>query len=199
MTKNVYQKLNEAREAIHDGGLKKSGSMSNSRNGYFELGDFMPPTLRTFKAIGLAGVVSFPEGKATLTIINVDDPQQTIVFESPFGSASLKGCHEVQNIGAVQTYQRRYLWMAALEIVEHDALDAAVGRGEAPAPQPEPQELPTGPINDKTRDWLQAQVDATGHPVGDFCKAFEVTSLKAITYEQMDAVKDWLRNNKKAA
>lgn len=62
-----------------------------------------------------------------------------------------------------------------------------------------PVELPTGPINDKTRDWLQAQVDATGHPVGDFCKAFEVTSLKAITYEQMDAVKDWLRNNKKAA
>jgi hypothetical protein len=40
-------------------------------------------------------------------------------------SAALKGCHEVQNLGAVQTYLRRYLWVAALEIVEHDAIDSA--------------------------------------------------------------------------
>jgi hypothetical protein len=31
----------------------------------------------------------------------------------------------VQNIGAVETYQRRYLWVTAMEIVEHDALDSA--------------------------------------------------------------------------
>jgi hypothetical protein len=42
-------------------------------------------------------------------------------------SAALKGCHEVQNLGAVQTYLRRYLWVAALEIVEHDAIDASEG------------------------------------------------------------------------
>jgi hypothetical protein len=64
--------------------------------------------------------------------------------------------------------------------------------------EPEP-EMPTGPINDKTRDWLAAQIEATGVPVGEFCKAFEATSLKAIEYEQMDAVRSWLRNNKKAA
>lgn len=60
-----------------------------------------------------------------------------------------------------------------------------------------PKELPTGPITDKTRDWLSAQIDATGRPVGDFCKAFDAQSLKAITYEQMDDVKRWLRENKK--
>jgi hypothetical protein len=31
----------------------------------------------------------------------------------------------VQNIGAVETYQRRYLWVTAMEIVEHDALDSS--------------------------------------------------------------------------
>lgn len=65
--------------------------------------------------------------------------------------------------------------------------------------QAPPVELPSGPINDKTRDWLAAQIDATGQSVGDFCKAFDATSLKAITYEQFDAVKEWLRNNRKAA
>jgi hypothetical protein len=43
------------------------------------------------------------------------------------GSAALKGCHEVQNVGAVETYQRRYLWVTAMEIVEHDVLDAVTG------------------------------------------------------------------------
>jgi len=35
----------------------------------------------------------------------------------------------VQNIGAVETYQRRYLWVTAMEIVEHDALDSTTGSG----------------------------------------------------------------------
>jgi hypothetical protein len=62
-------------------------------------------------------------------VIRCDDkPEDWFNIESPMGSASLKGCHEVQNIGAVETYQRRYLWVAALEIVEHDALDATTGK-----------------------------------------------------------------------
>jgi hypothetical protein len=38
--------------------------------------------------------------------------------------ANLKGCHPVQNLGAVQTYLRRYLYMAALEIVEQEIFDS---------------------------------------------------------------------------
>lgn len=62
-----------------------------------------------------------------------------------------------------------------------------------------PQELPTGPINDKTRDWVGDQVSKHSLDVGDLCRAMAVTSLKALTYEQMDDVKSWLKNNRKAA
>jgi hypothetical protein len=58
-----------------------------------------------------------------------------IHINSPMSSAALKGCHEVQNLGAVQTYLRRYLWVTAMEIVEHDALDATTG-SEAPSLKP---------------------------------------------------------------
>jgi hypothetical protein len=55
-------------------------------------------------------------------------------------SAELKGCHAVQNLGAVQTYLRRYLWTTAFELVEHDALDATTGSPEAkPKPKAEPK------------------------------------------------------------
>ena len=61
---------------------------------------------------------------------NADNPEEKIVITSPMSSAQLKGCHEVQNLGAVQTYTRRYLWVAALEIVEHDAVDSSKGTEE---------------------------------------------------------------------
>lgn len=60
-------------------------------------------------------------------------------------------------------------------------------------------DLPTGLINDATRDWLQSRIDARHIPVGELCQAFSVTSLKAITYEQLDDVKAWLRDHKKEA
>ena len=124
---NVYQKLNEAREQFHKAKLKKSGHNKFANYYYFELGDFVIPALEIFKTHGLTSIISFGKEEASMTIVNNDKPEEKIVLTSPMSSAALKGCHEVQNLGAVQTYLRRYLWVAALEIVEHDALDGTVG------------------------------------------------------------------------
>jgi len=124
---NVYQKLNEARDEFHQAKLKKSGHNKFANYYYFELGDFVIPALEIFKQIGLTSIISFGKDEASMTIVNNDKPEEKIVLTSPMSSAALKGCHEVQNLGAVQTYLRRYLWVAALEIVEHDALDGTVG------------------------------------------------------------------------
>jgi hypothetical protein len=122
---NVYQKLNAARQKFHSIELKKSGHNKFANYRYFELGDFIIPALGIFQEVGLTGVISFGKETADLRIINNEKPEEVIVIESPMSSAALKGCHEVQNLGAVQTYLRRYLWVAALEIVEHDAIDSA--------------------------------------------------------------------------
>jgi hypothetical protein len=44
--------------------------------------------------------------------------------------ANLKGCHPIQNLGAVQTYIRRYLWITALEITDNDIVDTVTGKDE---------------------------------------------------------------------
>lgn len=130
---NVYTKLNMAREEFHKTQLKKTGHNKFANYYYFELGDFLIPALKIFKDHRLSGVISFGKELAEMRIIDIDNPQDAIVITSPMSTAALKGCHEVQNLGAVQTYLRRYLWVAALEIVEHDALDATTGRkGDAP-------------------------------------------------------------------
>jgi len=61
-----------------------------------------------------------------------------------------------------------------------------------------PQELRPAPSPTRPATGCKRRSTRPGTPWG-FCKAFEVTSLKAITYEQMDAVREWLRTNRKAA
>lgn len=123
---SVHKKLMEARLRLQAAELKKTGHNKFAGYYYFELGDFLPTAQQIFAELGLCGVVSFTADVATLTITDTDGGG-VIVITSPMGSAALKGCHEVQNIGAVETYQRRYLWVSAFEIVEHDALDATTG------------------------------------------------------------------------
>jgi hypothetical protein len=120
----VHKKLMAARMSLQEAPLKKSGHNKFAGYSYFELGDFIPTITEIFYNIGLCGVVSFDKDLATLCITDVEDGSQ-IVLTSPMADANLKGCHPIQNLGAVETYTRRYLWVSAMEIVEHDALDSS--------------------------------------------------------------------------
>lgn len=133
---NVYQRLNNARSQFHSLKLKKTGHNKFAGYYYFELGDFLIPALQVFADNGLFANVSFGVDVALMNIRNVDKPDEFIQIISPMAAAELKGCHPIQNLGAVQTYQRRYLWVAALEIVEHDAIDASEPVKEKPLPAP---------------------------------------------------------------
>ncbi len=120
----VHKKLMNARMALQSMSLKKSGHNKFAGYQYFELGDFLPQINEIFHGQGLCGVISYTKEYADLTITDVDDGT-FITISSPMVEANLKGAHAIQNLGAVETYQRRYLWMTAMEIVEHDALDSS--------------------------------------------------------------------------
>ena len=120
----VHKKLMDARILLQQAPLKKSGHNKFAGYSYFELGDFLPTINQIFSRVGLCGVVSFDKELATLTITDTEDNTE-IKLTSPMADANLKGCHPIQNLGAVETYTRRYLWVSAMEIVEHDALDSS--------------------------------------------------------------------------
>ena len=120
----VHKKLMDARILLQQAPLKKSGHNKFAGYSYFELGDFLPTINQIFSRVGLCGLVSFDKELATLTITDTEDSTE-IKLTSPMADANLKGCHPIQNLGAVETYTRRYLWVSAMEIVEHDALDSS--------------------------------------------------------------------------
>lgn len=120
----VYAKLQQARMMLQAAPLKKSGYNKFAGYQYFELGDFIPTVNKIFAELGLCSMISFTKELATLQIIDFEHGG-IITFTSPMAEANLKGTHPIQNLGAVETYSRRYLYVTAMEIVEHDALDSS--------------------------------------------------------------------------
>jgi hypothetical protein len=149
----VHKKLMQARIKLQGMQLKMSGENKFAGYKYFKLDDFLPQTQTIFNDLGLCSVVSFDTDYARLCITDTEDGT-TITINSPMAEAALKGAHAIQNLGAVESYQRRYLWLAAMEIVEHDVLDATYAP-DAPKPAAKPAEKPKAPakIEGKAGAW----------------------------------------------
>jgi hypothetical protein len=165
----VCKKLVEVRNELQTMPLSKSGHNKFAGYKYFELGDFLPAIQGLFKKHGLCDVISFTQDLATMVVYDIEDGS-SVTFTSPMGSAQLKGCHEVQNIGAVETYQRRYLYVTALAIVEHDALDAVTG---SQAVEVKPVEVKAKPQEPEQNLDALAEVLIT---FGDTCESLKELS-----------------------
>jgi len=114
----IYKKVVELRKDFHKAKLEKNGKGYGYV--YFDLGDFLPIAMKLCSEHGVFTQVSFMEDHAKMDVVDIANPESKYEILTPMSTANLKGCHPVQNLGAVQTYIRRYLWMAFLEVVEHD-------------------------------------------------------------------------------
>ena len=127
---NVYEKLNEARLRFQSASVKKSGKNNYAGYTYYELADILPIIIQLEKELKFTTKFTISTEIASLAFIDIEKPEDQIYFESPMAQASLKGCHDVQNLGAVHTYLKRYLYLNCFEIVESDCLDMTTGKEE---------------------------------------------------------------------
>jgi hypothetical protein len=125
---NIYAKLMEVRVKFHKLGLKKSGLNKFAGFKYYELGDFLVPATKLLQEANLCPMICFNNELAVLTLTNGDEPSEQITFTSPMRDLELKGTNAVQNVGGVQTYLTRYLYIQLLNIVEADTFDATSGK-----------------------------------------------------------------------
>jgi hypothetical protein len=169
---SVHKKLMQARVKLLATDLKKSGRNTFQNYSYFELGDFIPHIQTIFNDIGLCGVVTFNNEYAQLCITDVDDGT-VIVITSPMAEAALKGAQPIQLMGSIQTYQRRYLWMAAMELTEHDTIDMTPAPEPKAKPEPKPAPKPATPeVMQGAPDYWSLKV--TAKPTGDPKEWFSV-------------------------
>ena len=132
----VYKKLQEARTEMSRRPLKKSGKNKFAGYEYFELQDILPTAHDVFNKVGLCGVFSIFDNVASLQVYETDTGA-SISFQSPLVMAENAKGQAIQSMGSTHTYFRRYLWLMALELTEHDAVDSSDPGDKKPEPKPE--------------------------------------------------------------
>ena len=186
---NVWRKLLTARQLFLDAHIKKSGTNIHLEFKYFELKDIVPVITPIATELGLLFLPTFTNEEAKLTVVNTDKPDETIIFTSPMRtiesavSAKTGGkiTNDMQNLGSVETYQRRYLYMMALDIVEDDSLD---GTPEAPVPETKPgtRKKASPPATAAERKEVVQHLTATDGPADEL----QIEALKSILQNLLD-------------
>ena len=125
MEKNIYVKIQNVKEKLLKENIKKSGKNKFAGYTYYELGDFTPHIVKFCNEEKLFTKFSFDKELAILTIVNTEKPSEFEVYTSPIEELELKGANKIQALGGVETYSRRYLYMAAFDIIENDMFDEA--------------------------------------------------------------------------
>lgn len=127
--KTLFEKIQRVRVGLQEKEVKKSGKMNGRESKlYLELADFTPQLNELMLAERFTAIVNFTPENATLTAYDFDS-DQTLQITSPMREVKVTGCNDMQNLGAVETYQRRYLYMAMFDIAESDILDGGTGNG----------------------------------------------------------------------
>ena len=130
---NVYQKLIMAREKFLMSDINQSGKNMQLSFKYFELKDIVPTVTHIFSEIGLIAIDTFTDTVATLTIVNTDNPEETIPFTMPFNqiapivsNAGKQVTNDMQALGSSVTYMRRYLYQIAMDICVNDEIEPTI-------------------------------------------------------------------------
>jgi hypothetical protein len=178
---SVYKKLQTVAVELQKTEIKKSGNNKFAGFKYFELGDFLPTVNELFLKNGLAGYCSFTSELATLTIVDTEKGDK-IEVTSPMVDIEMKGANAIQALGAVETYSRRYLYLAALGIVENDVVDSKPLDNEA-APR---KERNAAKISDKQLGFLKGL--ASDEEVEAIIKHYKVAGLDELSVDVASAV-----------
>lgn len=175
---NVYQRLLTARAKFLEHGVSKSGKHMELRYKYFELDDIVPIAIGIFTEVGLIPLVSFTEEQAVMTMVNTDNPEETIQFSTPMRYPSEnKMVNPVQALGSAQTYLRRYLYIVALDICEPETIEPTT---EKDTPTPAPKAPPATPAQ---REEVKKELTAPE----DNATALQIKGLKSVLKKLKEA------------
>jgi len=132
---NIYEKIQVVKQKLLSANIKKSGVNKFANYTYYELADFLPTIINLCVEQKLFTSIRFDDVMAYLEIIDAEKPEDKITYTSPMRDLELKGCNQIQALGGIETYSRRYLYMSAFDIVENDMFDGAKQEDKQEKPQ----------------------------------------------------------------
>ncbi len=136
MTNEKSKTLNESiisiRVKLQNSKLKKSGKNSYANFDYFELADFLPKLNELMLEENINDIFYIKDNYAVLELLKDGDKNTyTIPFErfsTPLNKGGLPCMQDIQYLGALNTYYKRYLYLNAFGITDGDVIDGLDNR-----------------------------------------------------------------------
>lgn len=126
-TMNLYQKVAKIKGEMSSMKFSKTGRNSFTKFNYFQLDDFEPTLEKLCSQYGVVTYFQFALDVARMVVVDADAPADKIEVDSPVDVSFGKTSSKMQDIGSMQTYARRYLFMSFFGITESDFLDEVAG------------------------------------------------------------------------
>lgn len=113
--------------------IKKSGKNSYAGFDYFELADFLPTLNELMQKYSLNDIFSieldeFGGNTAILSLLKKNERNDYKIpfkmYDTPFNKNGTKSMQDIQYLGALNTYYKRYLYLNAFGITDGEVIDS---------------------------------------------------------------------------
>ena len=133
----MNESIIKIRVALQNSKIKKSGRNSYAGFEYYELSDFLPKLNELMKDEKMNDIFTIEEGYAVLILTQGEEKQSYkmpfVIFDTPTNSRKnketgeyeqVKQMQDIQYLGALNTYYKRYLYLNAFGITDGEVIDS---------------------------------------------------------------------------
>ena len=130
--KSLNESIIAIRVKLQNSKIKKSGKNKYAGFEFFELADFLPTLNKLMQEEGINDLFSIRESisgvmTASLTLIKGSEVQEYNIpfkmFDTPLNKDGKASMQDIQYLGALNTYYKRYLYLNAFGITDGEVID----------------------------------------------------------------------------
>lgn len=203
--KSLNESIINIRVKLQNAKLKKSGKNKFAGFDYFELADFLPKLNELMLEEGVNdrfSIINNNDGSMTASLLLIKGNENQVytmpfvLFDTPINAKTnektgevreVKSMQDIQYLGALNTYYKRYLYLNAFGITDGEVIDSMNNEELEPTPKEE-------------RKATQGQV-AVLNKLSDEDKAkvfekYNVKSIEELTLKQASELISKLKGNK---
>lgn len=130
--KKENKKLNESiiaiRVKLQNSTIKKSGKNKYAGFDYFELADFLPKLNELMLEENINDIFTIENEEAKLVLKKGEEIQEYkipfVLFPTPLNKNGAPSMQDIQYLGALNTYYKRYLYLNAFGITDGEIIDS---------------------------------------------------------------------------
>ena len=186
---NLNETIIKIRVELQNSKIKKSGKNRFAGFEYFELADFLPKLNELMLDYGVNDRYTINNDLAKLELIKGEERQEYtmpfVIFPTPLNKNGTPSMQDIQYLGALNTYYKRYLYLNAFGITDGEVIDSM----DSSNLQKGITIKASGNIEKKTLDLLSKMSELeldTNSDHEEILKYYKVESNQDMTLEQLE-------------